>query len=88
MSLELSEDEQSAAAQPSGEPVRCCEEVQSAVDILDESAQGKGVDPSPMNVTGHSFDEVDMLQSLPHLIFPRKPHFLIMSLLKGLFLHR
>ena len=65
MNLELSEDEQSAAVQPSGEPVRCCEEVQSTVDILDESAQGKRVDPSPMEVTGHSFDEVDMLQSLP-----------------------
>ena len=65
MNLALPEDEQSAAVQPSGEPVLGCEEVQSTVDMLDESAQGEGVDPSPMEVTGHSFDEVDMLQSLP-----------------------
>ena len=42
-----------------------CAEAQSKVDLLDESAQGEGVDPLPMEVTGHNFDEVDTSQSPP-----------------------
>ena len=43
--------------QPSGEPVLGCLEAQSKVELSDTPIQSEGVDPLPMEVTSHSFDD-------------------------------
>ena len=73
--------------QPSGEPVLGCLEAQSQVELSDTPIQSEGVDPLPMEVLSHSFDDGDTLQFPPLVFFPRKQHFPRMSPLEGLFLH-
>ena len=54
--------------QPSGEPVFGCLEAQSRVELSDTPIQSEGVDPLPMEVLSHSFDDGDTLQ-FPPLVF-------------------
>ena len=60
--------------QPSGEPVLGCLEAQSKVELSDTPIQSEGVDPLPMEVLSHSFDDGDTLQ-FPPLVFSTEAAF-------------
>ena len=60
--------------QPSGEPVLGCLEAQSKVELSDTPIQREGVDPLPMEVLSHSFDDGDTLQFQP-LVFSTEAAF-------------
>ena len=72
--------------QPSGEPVLGCLEAQSKVELSDTPIQSEGVDPLPMEVLSHSFDDGDTLQFQP-LVFSTEAAFPTHESLEGLFLH-